>query len=264
MLHCLSQFSQLGNVGAFIGDCAPSLIYDRVKRLTNEFTHSNVYCYFLSEMQDDGLTIDYSADLPRAMANTKKAIVEKGLKLLFIDTLVSFMTGDESSQKEMSPIMQRFVKLANETKCAIIINHHLRKGNGKQGDDLDEIIGSSVLTRLASVVLTMKKHDDIVTISCAKNWFTNTQTTKFKLLNHEGAITTVENLYTTNMTTVVDLFDYVKAKPKDETFNVTELMKVGNVGVATIRDLVKRLLANEIVGDLTPKEPYMDKLLIRK
>ncbi len=160
--------------------------------------------------------------------------------------------------------MQRFVKLANETKCAIVINHHLRKGNAKQGDDLDEIIGSSVLTRLASVVLTMKKHDDIVTISCAKNWFTTTDTTKFKLLNHKGAITTIESLYTTSITNSVGLFEYVKAKPKDTTFNVSELAKVGNIAVSTMRDLVKRLITSDIVGDLTPNEQCMDKLLVRR
>jgi len=264
MLHCMSDFSRKGNVGAFIGDCAPSLIYDRIKRITNTFAHGNVYCYFLSEMQKEKAGIDYSKT-DEAMFATRKIIVEQELKVLFIDTLVSFMTGDESSQKEVSPIMQGFVKLATETKCAIIINHHLRKGNAKQGEDLDEIIGSSVLTRLASVVLTMKRQDETtVTISCAKNWFTSTETTKFKLLNNEGAITTIETLYTTTATNSVDLFEYVKEKQKEQTFPAVELAKVAHISVSTLRDVVSRLLSEGLVGDLTPKEKCIDKLLIRR
>lgn len=263
MLYNIATYSREHNVGALIGDCAPTLIYDRVRRITNTFTHSNVYCYFLSEMQQRGYNIDF-ADRPSSLVETKRVIEQNKLHLLFIDTLASFMTCDESSQKDMTPIIQGLVKIACETQCAIVINHHLRKGNEKGEVGLDEVIGSSILTRLAAVVLTMKRRENVVTIQCPKNWFTNSEEMKFSVISINGAVTMTETTFTTTARSRSDLVQYVMNIQPDTTIPASQLAQMGNLSMHRLRELINELKTRDIVIDMTPDDKASEKLLVRK
>lgn len=75
-----------------------------------------------------------------------KAMAE-GRRLLFLDTLRRFHTGDENSSGEMSEVLGRMEAITAATGCAIVFLHHSSKSaamNG-QGDQQQASRGSSVL-----------------------------------------------------------------------------------------------------------------------
>lgn len=85
-------------------------------------------------------------------------------RLLFIDTLRSFHTGDENDGGAMSALVGHLRAIAASTRCAIVFLHHSSKALAiaGQGDMQQASRGSSVLTdniRWQSYLATMTKDE---------------------------------------------------------------------------------------------------------
>jgi len=83
--------------------------------------------------------------------------------IIFIDTLISFHTADESKQGEMTEIYQFLLNVAKTFNCAVVVNHHTRKRSNKGGNSplkQDDVIGTNAGIRLASCVYIAEQEDE--------------------------------------------------------------------------------------------------------
>lgn len=84
-------------------------------------------------------------------------IVERGIKLLVIDTLAAFWrVEDENDAAAITKAIKPLLNLARSTGACVLLIHHARKSEGSYGD---EIRGSGALFALADIAMIMKRHE---------------------------------------------------------------------------------------------------------
>ncbi len=170
----------------FEGDTPDAMIKQRLNQLkikTNDanFTYVNRY-----NADEEGVDINLSTKTGRKyiesmIANFKPDIV-------FFDTLISFIDTDESKQEEMKTVTDTLRKFASIYNCHIMVCHHSRKresGEMRKKLDQSDMIGSSVMSRLAGVILGVDKgeKDEEGILSIKKSWFKPFDSLKFELID---------------------------------------------------------------------------------
>lgn len=88
----------------------------------------------------------------------------KGARLVIIDTLSMFHSGDENSNTEMSKLVSRFKLLAKRNGCCVLYLHHTSKGMAKDNrqDEQQSTRGASALVdncRMISYLAGMSKEE---------------------------------------------------------------------------------------------------------
>ena len=82
--------------------------------------------------------------------------------IVFVDTLISFHSVDESKQGEMTAIYTFLLRLAKAFNCAVVVNHHTRKRpanfTGKRFTQ-EDIIGTSAGVRLCACAFVIMAED---------------------------------------------------------------------------------------------------------
>lgn len=100
--------------------------------------------------------------------------LEKGVKLVIIDSLVRFLDiKDKNNAIDVSEAFKRFARL-KMVGISVLLIHHCRKNLGTDGlDGLDSVRGSGDIIASCDVgiVLSKKKNTNSVTISVGKNRF---------------------------------------------------------------------------------------------
>lgn len=116
-------------------------------------------------------SVDMSLAGMNCMINTQEGqetliaiVYQEKPDIIFLDTLISFHTCDESNQAEMTAIYTFLLRIAKSFNCAVVLNHHTRK-KGRGPDKVlrytqDDVIGSSASIRLASAVYAIEKVND--------------------------------------------------------------------------------------------------------
>lgn len=172
-----------------IGDTGKEMIIDRInKMMLNYITPPEYVMYFVS---------DFISEKQPFLLNTlegchsiQNLIHYEKPDVVFIDTLISFMVGDENSAKEVGEIFLNLRSMAEEENCAIVVNHHFRKTqNGTRrgkGATLNDVIGSSAMARLASVMLALTKdksqtQSNFVDVQTVKSWYKEVQPFHFEI-----------------------------------------------------------------------------------
>ena len=119
--------------------------------------------------------------------------------LLYVDTLISFHTVDESKQSEMTSIYTFLLKSAKVFDCAIVLNHHTRKRSTRNPTarrTQDDIIGSSVGVRLSSCAYLAEQSEDLfaesegmptITVSNVKSWDKKIPDFSYKFIQDEAS-----------------------------------------------------------------------------
>jgi len=177
----------------FFGDCPPNVVYDRINNLEDsgeDIPEEMKQMYFLTdavrEKQQMFLTV------PEGLHNFCEVLHYERPDVVFIDTFSSLTDIEESSQKDTAELFQKLIVIAEKYNCAIVIIHHLRKSSRKEramSVDLDDIIGSSIITRLASlvVVLTKDRETGRVYINVVKTWYQEQEIpTMFKVTTEDS------------------------------------------------------------------------------
>lgn len=88
----------------------------------------------------------------------------KGARLVIIDTLSMFHSGDENSNSEMSKLVSRFKLMAKRNNCCVLFLHHTSKGMAKDNrqDEQQSTRGASALVdncRMISYLAGMSKEE---------------------------------------------------------------------------------------------------------
>ena len=109
--------------------------------------------------------------------------------IVWIDSLIAFVNSDESDMKSIRAVFMRLKALAEKRNCAVVVNHHLRKKSGNAsagvGDiGIDDVIGSSAISRIACCVFLLTQEGDGMTrCACAKSWFVKPKAFTFQIVN---------------------------------------------------------------------------------
>lgn len=133
------------------GETGKYLLDKRLQATCWAYDKKRIHVYDAVEMQRDEIPIMLNTDEGKASLIT--ILDYEKPDLLFIDTLISFHTADESKQGEMTGLYTFLLRLAKEFNCAIVLNHHTRKRSTKNPNakmTQDDIIGSSAAVRLCS------------------------------------------------------------------------------------------------------------------
>ena len=112
--------------------------------------------------------------------------------LIVFDSFMSFNTADESDMQQMQSAFTKLLKLADETKSAVILVHHIRKRKTLERSarlHMDDIIGSSIITRNASVAIGAEllevDGEQWIFVNTLKTWYAPMEEFAFKMIRDE-------------------------------------------------------------------------------
>lgn len=247
----------------FAGETGKILLDIRLQSACWEYEPKHIKVYDAVEMQREEIPIMLNTQEGRA---TMTAIVaHEKPDIVFLDTLISFHTSDESKQGEMSGIYQFLLKLAKEFDCAVVGNHHTRKRSSKSAGmnfTQDDIIGSNAGVRLAATAFLAVqtknelKDDEGMSAICVSNvkswmkripdftytfihdegtgkidfaidWGTSTETRNWSL--RERVAEYIKQLDEYSYLTVKELAASLNVKPENVRYYLDELVKIGKL-----------------------------------
>lgn len=261
MLNIISTLAQKEiKTCSFIGDCPPNVLYDRINKLTDlNFDPNIAKMYFLTDAVKNKMSMILTQE--EGLHNFCEVIHNERPELVFIDTFSSLTDIEESSQKDTAELFQKLIIVAEKYNCAIIINHHLRKSSRKErfmNANLDDIIGSSIITRLASVALILNKDASTgrVLISVAKTWYQDDTFNgqSYKVVNNDDGSVKILTVYMKENTSYTEgkkamLIDWIvnfyASGTRGNIFVVDVPCAELNIGSQTVREILNTLLAEK-------------------
>lgn len=169
----------------FAGETGVRLLASRVQLLGGIEPLSSVRV--ISSHVCAKMSLDTMINTSIGRKNITEAIKEYRPDVTFFDTMISFMADgkDESSQVDMGDCLRGLGSVAAECQTAIVLLHHFRKrasGSVEGGRGMDEVIGSSVLTRLSSVVVGIERKRDVRMVKCLKSWWEEFNPFSFRII----------------------------------------------------------------------------------
>lgn len=135
------------------GETGKYLLDKRLSATCWAFDGKRIKVYDAIEMQRDEIPIMLNTQEGRTTLVSILAM--ENPDIVFIDTLISFHSVDESKQSEMTSIFTFLLKSAREFNCAIVLNHHTRKRSTKNPTarlTQDDVIGSNAGARLTNCI----------------------------------------------------------------------------------------------------------------
>lgn len=174
----LSKFIKPHKVLMLEGDMTTSIIKSRVNGLRKQPGDNFQY---LNRFDADTKGVPLQLSCKEGRSNFESILKEGKPDFIILDTLISFIDSENDLEK-LKPIVDFLRCKAAEFDCHIMIIHHVRKRSGNGGRekrklDQDDMIGSSIMQRMASCIILLEKYesqdDNILRVrfTCAKTWF---------------------------------------------------------------------------------------------
>lgn len=175
----------------FAGETGVRLLANRVKLMGGITPLEN--CRVISSHLCANLSIDTMINTAIGRKNIDEAVAEYKPDMVFFDTMISFMADgkDENSQVDMADCLRGLGSVASKYNTAMILLHHFRKRKSSaEGErSMDEVIGSSAFTRLASLVIGIERKRELRTVRCLKSWWEEFTPFAFTISkNNDGTI----------------------------------------------------------------------------
>ncbi len=157
----------------FAGETGVRLLANRVKLMGGITPLEN--CRVISSHICANMNIDTMINTAIGRKNIEEAVAEFQPDMVFFDTMISFMADgkDESSQVDMTDSLRGLGAIASKYNSAFVLLHHFRKRKSSvEGErSMDEVIGTSAFTRLASLVIGIERKRELRTVRCLKSWW---------------------------------------------------------------------------------------------
>ena len=258
----------------FEGDTTDVLIKERINKLklkeNDNFLYNNRYN---AEMA--GIDLDLSSQKGRS--NIENIIFRRQPDMIIFDTLISFIT-DEKDSVEMKIVIDFLRTLANKYNCHILICHHARKresGERRNKFDQSDLIGSSVLNRLASFIIATEIADfdnDLEDcpkgkLSVKKSWFNSIKPIKYKV--RDVNTNTVQIDYETTIEekkgvdkAIESITNYIKAESLENITRKEIVSKFSDIPETTIKKALSGMVQLglfEVTG--TTKDRFFKPIL---
>jgi RecA-family ATPase len=118
----------------------------------------NLKHVFTRELLKRDIWLDLATD--EGYGLIRRVAEEECPDMMIFDTLQGFHTKDENKANEMKPLFMRFVHLATDFNCAVVVIHHARKGGTKFKTERlsdEDAQGSNIFLREAGAVIVLEK-----------------------------------------------------------------------------------------------------------
>lgn len=154
MARCIASGKPF--LGQFPTKQMPVLIIDQ------EMSPNTIVGRFHSLIDDPTLPIFTSYETflkitnPNDYRKIADAISEHGAKLVILDTLVTFHSGDENQVNEMREVMEAMMRLCAECKVTILVAHHQRKGSYGEQASQASMRGSTEIAAKIGCQITLE------------------------------------------------------------------------------------------------------------
>lgn len=206
---------------------------------------SRIKAFSALELDAGGITpflnLEVSANLMFDILSAQKPDV------VIFDSLMSFISCNESDAAEMSRVMFTLKKWAEQLNCAIVCLHHLRKTDKRSiqdNVDQDEIIGSSIIVRVVGSAYVLNGLTEIKSLKCVKSWWEKPQRFDYKLstaTNGKLAFLPTLNVPEDNGTTVRIKVQNQLSSMTGMTINPEEFCKKADISKSTFYAALKKV-----------------------
>ena len=165
---------QPSKVLLFEGDAPDTLLKERLFKLCSNVDDTKFKYVNRFNTDNSDFNIDLASEDGRK--NIEIIIKESGCDLVIFDTLISFIN-DECDPKEIKPCVDFLRSVAKKYNCHILVCHHSRKRESKDRKrdfEQSDMIGTSILNRLASFILGVDKingEENKSVLRIKKSWF---------------------------------------------------------------------------------------------
>ena len=214
------------------GDAPNSLLKERLFRIKTPMNDDNFKLVNRFDVEDKGILLDLSKnsgiDALDYIIRTHKP------DFVVIDTLISFIE-DETKAPQIRVLMHNLRSIAAEHNCCILLIHHARKRESKERRnklDQADLIGSSIISRLASLVISVDKVESNTTqgiIRITKSWFKQFTPLKF----------TIEDTADGNISITYGNYEEGETKPMKAQSAIIEYIKTHNLQEFSRHDIVE-------------------------
>ena len=254
-----------------IGDCGKEMISERIRQMNIEerINDSNVVLYFTEDMVSE--KYPFLINTQEGRRGIELLIQTEKPDIIFFDTFISFMTGDENSAKEIGEIFIELRSMAEENNCAIVLNHHFRKtakGEGKRKSaSLSDVIGSSAMARLSSLMIGMTKQPDdgtqrnIVNVFSIKTWYKEMPPFDFEINGSSERVSLIPNYTRGNIRRAINMLTEFSKEVKDGLIvRMDELQQALRVK----KEILKPALNHHPAYTPLTDEPECDRFIVHQ
>ncbi|MDD3963910.1 MAG: AAA family ATPase [Synergistaceae bacterium] len=169
-----------------IGEFSANGMNHRAQTASWQYDRENLILYEIRDFLINNIPLGLSTE--EGFENIRQLIKEEKPDLIVFDSMMSFITANESDMQEMQSAFSKLLRIADEAKCAVVLVHHIRKRKAIERNmrlHMDDIIGSSIITRNASVAIGIENikvdGENHIYVSSLKTWFAPIEEFSFQI-----------------------------------------------------------------------------------
>lgn len=191
ILDGVSDYAASRKTVYFVGELPVNTMNDRQRTSAWAQEEENFILYSRIAFAKKEIPLDLNDG--EGFKNVAEIAADEKPDLLVFDSLMSFLSCDESDMKSMQGAFTKLLRLADDLQCAVVVVHHIRKRKTMERASrlhMDDIIGSSIITRNASVAIGAEKlktndGEEAVYVSNLKSWYAPLDEFSFKILRDD-------------------------------------------------------------------------------
>ena len=170
-----------------IGEFSANGMNHRAQTASWQYDRENLILYEIRDFLINNIPLGLSTE--EGFKNIRQLIREEKPDLIVFDSMMSFITANESDMQEMQSAFSKLLRIADEAKCAVVLVHHIRKRKALERNNrlhMDDIIGSSIITRNASVAIGIENikvdGENHIYVSSLKTWYAPIEEFSFQVV----------------------------------------------------------------------------------
>ena len=170
-----------------IGEFSANGMNHRAQTASWQYDRENLILYEIRDFLINNIPLGLSTE--EGFENIRQLIREEKPDLIVFDSMMSFLSCNESDMQEMQAGFSKLLRIADEAKCAVVLVHHIRKRKAIERNNrlhMDDIIGSSIITRNASVAIGIENikvdGENHVYVSSLKTWYAPIEEFSFQVV----------------------------------------------------------------------------------
>ena len=169
-----------------IGEFSANGMNHRAQTANWQYDRENLILYEIRDFLINNIPLGLSTE--EGFENIRQLIREEKPDIVVFDSMMSFLSCNESDMQEMQAGFSKLLRIADEAKCAVVLVHHIRKRKAIERNNrlhMDDIIGSSIITRNSCVAVGIENikvdGENHVYVSSLKTWYAPIEEFSFQI-----------------------------------------------------------------------------------